>query len=384
MFGAMFVGLSGMNTYSKGLRQISNNITNLNSQGFKATKLLFSDVFSAGAGGAGRGQGVTLAEGRLDFSQGELRQSDQDLDLAIEGDGFLVLLKDGDQYFTRTGSFEINEAGDLVLAGTDYRLTVLDANGAASAISVNAYRTNPAQATTRVKFSDNLSSSATELSLSNIRVFNEQGASDAWNVRFERTETSPAGEWTVIVRNSQGAEIGRQTLRFTGSIVDPTTSSLVFSESATGRSATFDFSAQVTSFSSGQVSTLRVAEADGRAAGEIRTVRVNDAGVLEVSYTNEQTTAIGAVALARFQNPQNLEQRSGGLFVSEGARPEFLSSANEAVGRVIGRRLEAGNVDLAKEFGELILVQRGFQASSQVVSVSNDMIQQLFGIRGQG
>lgn len=382
MFGAMFVGLSGMNTYSKGLRQISNNITNLNSQGFKATKLLFSDVFSAGSGGAGRGQGVALAEGRLDFAQGELRQSDQDLDLAIEGDGFLVLLKDGDQYFTRTGSFEINEDGDLVLAGTNYRLTVLDSNGAASPISISAYRTNPAQATTRVQFADNLSSSATEFSLSNIRVFDAQGASDAWSVRFERTDTSPPGEWTVIVRNSGGTEIGRETLRFTGSIVDPTTASLVFTDA--GRSATFDFSQQVSSFSSGQISTLRVAETDGRAAGEIRTVRVNDNGVLEVSYTNEQTAEIGAVALARFQNPQNLEQRSGGLFISEGARPELLTSASEAVGRVIGRRLEAGNVDLAKEFGELILVQRGFQASSQVVSVSNDMIQQLFGIRGQG
>ena len=47
-------------------------------------------------------------------------------------------------------------------------------------------------------------------------------------------------------------------------------------------------------------------------------------------------------------------------------------------------QIEASNVDLSAQFGELILVQRGFQASSQVVSVSNDMIQQLFGIRGQG
>ena len=61
-----------------------------------------------------------------------------------------------------------------------------------------------------------------------------------------------------------------------------------------------------------------------------------------------------------------------------------MTTEDKRVGKVISRRLEASNVDLAKAFGELILIQRGFQASSQIISVSNDMIQQLFGIRGQG
>lgn len=383
MFGAMFVGLSGMNAFSKGLRQISNNITNLNSAGFKSTKLLFSDMFSSGAVGAGQGQGVELARGRLDFAQGELRQSDRDLDLAIEGDGLLVLLRDGEQFFTRTGSFEINEAGDLVLVGTDYRLTVLDSSGQASPISINAYRTNRPQATSRITFADNLSSSATEFSLSNIKVFNALGELDQWQVRFERTEASPPGEWTAIVKNGQGAEVGRQTLRFVGSIADPTTSTLTFAEG--DRSVVLDFSQQVSSFSSGSVSTLRVAQVDGHGAGEIQAVRVNEDGVLEVAYTNEQITTIGPLALALFRDLGTLDQRGAGIFAVTGnARAELLTSAHAAVGRVIGKRSEASNVDLSKEFGDLILVQRGFQASSQVVSVSNDMIQQLFGIRGQG
>jgi len=54
------------------------------------------------------------------------------------------------------------------------------------------------------------------------------------------------------------------------------------------------------------------------------------------------------------------------------------------MGTIVSKQIEGSNVDLAQEFGELILIQRGFQASSQVVSAANDMIQQLFGIRAQG
>lgn len=73
------------------------------------------------------------------------------------------------------------------------------------------------------------------------------------------------------------------------------------------------------------------------------------------------------------------------MFVSEGKAPNrLLSSETDGMGRLLSKQLEASNIDLSQQFGELILIQRGYQASSQVVSVTNDMIQQLFGIRGQG
>ena len=91
------------------------------------------------------------------------------------------------------------------------------------------------------------------------------------------------------------------------------------------------------------------------------------------------------LAVARIRDPQALIQRGSGLFAHDGSSGiDFVTSEHETVGTVVSRRLEASNVDLSREFGELILLQRGFQASSQVVSVSNEMIQQLFGMRGQG
>lgn len=382
MFGSIFTGLSGMNAFSNALRQISNNITNVNSNGFKESTLSFSGLFGQGGATAG----VTLDKPRLDFTAGELRQTNQTLDLAIDGAGMLVLLKDADQFFTRTGSFEVNKEGDIVLAGTDYKLTVLDpASGRPTAVSITPFRTNPPQATTSVSFADNLSSSATSFNLADIKLFNAAGQSDTWQASFARAETDPAGEFKVTVKNSTGVELGTQTLKFINGIVDPASSRLTFADTSAGRSAIFDFSQNVTSFSSGTASSLRVDKVDGFGPGDETSVAVNTDGNVEITYSNGQKKQLGAVTLALFQDPQSLEQRDGKVFVQRGdAGRSYLTSASERVGRVVSSELEASNVDLSKQFGDLILAQRGFQASSQVVSISNDMIQQLFGMRGQG
>lgn len=376
MLGSIFIGLSGMNAYSNGLRQISNNITNLNSLGFKASDLTFVNLI-----GGGGGQGVSLEPPRIDFAQGELRQTGRDLDLAIDGEGFLVLLRDADHVFTRTGSFEVKDNGDIVLAGTDYKLTAIDGSGAPVALSLGQRRTSPPQATTRIKFSDILSSSDHEFKISNIAVFNAAGVSETWEATFSRAETAPPGEWSVNVTKAGGAAVGTGTLKFIGSIVDPTTTELTFSSG--DRSAVFDFSGDVKSFSA--ISTMHVASADGYAAGELTSMKINDQGELELTYSNEQKVQLGAVAIATFRDPQLLEQQSNGLFTYEGQfGREYLTSKSERVGKVVSGKLEASNVDLSRAFGELILIQRGYQASSQIISVSNDMIAQLFGIRGQG
>ncbi len=385
MFGSIFIGLSGMNAFSGGLKQISNNITNINTTGFKSNTLSFANLYGDNGGSRnGIGQGVSLGSGTIDFAQGELRQSDRSLDLAVDGGGFMVLLKNGEQVFTRTGSFEVDPEGFIVLAGTDYRLAILDEHGKPKEVSVNAHRTDAPQKTTTVKFADNLSSTATSFSVSNIQVYDGLGAADTWQVRFERDTTMPAGEWRVIVLNGASVEVGRQSLKFNNGIIDPTTSTLTYTETSSGKSVALDFSTNVTSFSSGEVSTLRAAETDGHGVGAITAIAVNDAGQLEITYSNEQNKVLGPVAIASFRDPQMLDIRDGGLFVHRGVQVDYLTSAHDSVGRVVSNRLEASNVELSQEFGDLILVQRGFQASSQIVSASNDMIQQLFGIRGQG
>jgi flagellar hook protein FlgE len=393
MFGAIYVGLSGLTAYSRGLQQVSDNVTNLNSLGFKASNVSFSDLIGiSGQGGLANsngdvdsGNGVTIDEPRRDFQQGELRQTDRDLDLAVDGNGFLTLLKGDKVFYTRTGSFEVDKDGFIVLAGTDYRLATLDKSGAAVALSIDSSRTSTPTPTTTIKFADNLSSAANDgFGLSDIKVFDANGGQHVWQIRFDKKTDGGADEWNVKVTDDKGKTLGPQVLRFLQGNVDPATSKLVFDDTDNGLSVTMDFSSGVTSFSAGEVSTLRTTSVDGFAVGTVTSVTVNADGELELAYSNSQKKQLGPVAIADFRNPQALEQKSGGLFEETGTTErQLLASGDPRVGQVVSHRLEASNVDLAKQFGDLILIQRGFQASSQIISVSNDMIQQLFGIRGQ-
>ncbi|PXA89371.1 hypothetical protein DMC47_28685, partial [Nostoc sp. 3335mG] len=119
MFGAIYIGLSGLNAYSKGLQQVSNNVSNLNTVGFKGSTVSFHNLYATpdrggmsltGQGG-GDGYGVAVDDGTLNFKQGELRSTDRDLDLSVDGNGMLVLL-DGDRtLYARTGSFAVDPDG---------------------------------------------------------------------------------------------------------------------------------------------------------------------------------------------------------------------------------------------------------------------------------
>lgn len=393
MFGAIYVGLSGLTAYSRGLQQVSGNITNLNTLGYKAQDVSFTNLVPPAGGdgqryGADRspnGSGVGVSEGRRDFGQGELRQTERDLDLAVSGNGFLVLMKDGELFYTRTGSFEVDRDGHIVLAGTDYRLATLDESGRLTSVSIDAMRTDAPAKTTRIVMADNLSSASTSHSVNDVRVYAADGTQHVWDISFSKAANAAAGEWTVTVKENN-ATIATKTVKFDpAGTVDPTTRELLIENQAAGVSVTLDFTGQVSSFSAGSVSTLRAASVDGRKSGTLTTVGVNADGQLEIAYSNDEKRQLGSVALAEFSDPQALEQRGGGLLTEarDGGR-ELMGSGDGQAGRVLSRRLEASNVDLAQQFGELILIQRGFQASSQIISVSNDMIQQLFGIRGQG
>src|SRR4051794_25415595 len=131
MLGAIYTGLSGMKSFAKGLQTISNNVANLNTPGFKGTTVGFADFL---------GSGVRAREGQVDFRQGDLRETGGALDLGIQGDGLLVLLDGGKTYFTRTGSFFVDEDGFISEQGTKRHLAVLDADNQPVAVNIDAKR----------------------------------------------------------------------------------------------------------------------------------------------------------------------------------------------------------------------------------------------------
>ncbi|MDB5440001.1 MAG: hypothetical protein JWM33_2428 [Caulobacteraceae bacterium] len=395
MLGSIYIGLSGMDAYTQGLQTISNNIANLNSPGFKATTVNFSDMFAAGgdgltftSNGQPTGGGVHLAPPTTDFNQGTLRQTTSDLDLALQGSGFLVLQSGDKIAYARTGQFFVDNDGFITIQGTTYHLTVLDPSNQPAAPNLDAKRTSAPVATTKITFADNLSSTATTASVSSINVFDSSGGKHIWQVNFAAVGATAPGQWNVTVLDETGATVATSVLKFNGSAVDPATQTLTVNTTPTSGaplSVVLDFSSRVTSFSGGTASTLRAASVDGNGVGDLASVTIDDSGQVKLTYSNNKTELLGAVAIADFRDPQQLKAIGDGLFENpRAAQHRLVASTVDGVGKLVSREIEASNVDLSQAFGDLILIQRGFQASSQVVSVSNDMIQELFGIRGRG
>jgi flagellar hook protein FlgE len=198
-----------------------------------------------------------------------------------------------------------------------------------------------------------------------------------------------AGEWTVSVLDSTGAPIGgptnTHTLRFIqpgGAVVDPTTATFTVVDGT--YTVTLDFNNLESTASTGDVGQVRASSVDGSPPGTLTSTTIDEEGRVKLTYSNGKTEFLGSIALADVREPQQLENLGSGFYEIADGQVRFLASGAIGVGKVLPKHIEASNVDLAQQFGDLILIQRGFQASSQVVSVTNEMIQQLFGIRGNG
>jgi flagellar hook protein FlgE len=394
MLGALYTALSGMNAYSDGLQTISNNVANLNTDGFKEENVSFNELVNTGGGFLGNenqpgGYGVEIADPSTDFSQGQLQQTSNGLDLAIQGNGFLVVYNSGTEYYLRTGSFSVGADGYVTDQNGD-RLAVLDANNQPKALNISNLETNAPEATTKIAFTNNLSSSGTSATISNINVYDSEGAQHVWTVALSNPTANTAGtgtDWTVTVTDANGITVGTGTIEFTNGNSAPGSNTVAITQTVAGGSdldVTLDFSG-VTSFSSGTTSTIASQSVDGHALGSLTGVSVDTNGVVQIAYSNGQTQAAGSVALANFEDPQSLQLLKGGLYKNDTFKnAQYFSSGESGLGTLSSSEIEASNVNLSNEFGSLILIERGYQACSEVVSISNDLIQTLFGIHGQG
>lgn len=391
MLGAIYTGLSGMNAYSDGLMMISNNVANLNTPGYKSNLISFNDLFGQGSGFLGSnasqaGYGVSMGSSFIDFSQGQMQQSSNPLDLAIQGNGFLTLLNGGNTYYARTGSFFVDQDGYISDAQGNH-LAVLNTDGTTSAFNVNPFQVSAPAASTDITFSGNLSSDQTDtpVTVASIKVFDSLGTAHQWTVTFTKA-TDGSNTWAAAVTDETGATVGSGTVGFNADgTIDPANSKFtVTPQDGSGLSVTLDFSTGVTSYSGGTTSTLAASNVDGNAMGTLTAVGVSKEGKIELAYSNGKTVDEGFVALASFQDTQQLHRVGSGLYrAPDGVHAQLLASGADGIGTLQSGQIEASNVNLSDEFGQLILIERGFQACSQVVSVSNDMIQTLFGMRGQ-
>ncbi|MBV8975784.1 MAG: flagellar hook-basal body complex protein [Alphaproteobacteria bacterium] len=392
MLGAIYTGLSGMNAYSEGLMMISNDVANLNSMGYKGNFLSFDSLFEHGGAFLGSnsnaGYGVSMGSAFIDFSQGTLQQTTNPLDLAIQGKGFLTVLKDGKTFYERTGNFFVGQDG-FVSDAQGNHLAILNSDNIPVEVNIDAYKSYPPAATGNIAFTGNLSSGGTNASVANIKVFDSRGNEHDWTVTF--TMSDPATDtWTFTVADASGKPVdiqGTASLQFdsSGNITGTTKFTVTeVPDNADPLNVTLDFS-KVTSTGGGTDSTIATSSVDGNATGTLTGAGISSDGQVELAYTNGKTKDIGFVALANFQDPQLLQRLNGDIYANPtDEQVTYNKSGGDGLGTLQSGQIEASNVNLSNEFGELILIERGFQACSQIVSISNEMIQTLFSMQGHG
>jgi flagellar hook protein FlgE len=405
MLDSIFIGMSGLMGYSRGLRVIANNTANINTPGFKGAALQFGDLFYASGPASGAmagaavnqlGQGLTTYATSLDFSQGELRQSGNDLDLAVDGQGLFVLKdKDGDLRYSRDGEFKFDDEGFLVSRTTNAKVMAYDEHGALVEVSLKNLRTNPAKATSTVSMRGVLASHANASgtpdgthTLTDVTVMDAVGAEHSLLVQFKQVATTQLNtvRWEVTVKDGT-TEVGTGSIMFVGNQIDPASSKVTVSYQPSGQSAipiTLDFSQDVTSQVQGNDSTLAVTKTDGYAFGSLTQATFDADGVLNLKYSNGQTVKGVHLALSRFNSPDDVRSAGDNLFEPTDASTwESGTAQTGAFGAIRSGVVEISNVDLSSEFSDLVIMQRGYQASSQVVSTANEMIQELFSLKGR-
>ncbi|GGY28890.1 flagellar basal-body rod protein FlgF [Paludibacterium paludis] len=396
MIDTIYTALSGMQSFQKGLSNISGNIANLNTPGYKRTELQFTDLMyrydSPGRDGEFKGTGVGTGSTISNFHQGELGSSPNPLDIAIDGEGFFICAQPGQTVYTRAGQFELDAEGNLVNRNDKSKVQGLASDGKIRNFSVRSLRSQAAKPTKTVTFTDNLSTGSQSHKV-DATVYDSEGQERRLKFSFVSNTASTPGSWKVEASDgASGSVVGSGEIRFgpDGTLQAGYNQFTLYLRTSKGGASPIllDFGtpgslSSVTSLSWGSTSTLSVAKQDGYVSGSMTKLAFDKDGVATISYSNGQETKGDRLALAWFSLPNTQLQRVGGgayKAVDEGVRQ--LGRANQGVfGKIAGGSLELSNVELSDEFSQMITTQRGYQAASQLISAANEMMQQALGMK---
>ena len=481
---SLFSGISGLSTLGNAMQIIGDNIANVNTVGFKGSRVTFQDVLSqtvaTTSGSAQVGRGSSLADISSTFSQGSFESTDSATDLAIGGEGFFVVRDPNNannDYYTRAGEFRFDKDGNFVNpAGFIVRGWALDAStgedyGSLTDITLSSFTSSPAE-TDMMTVITNLDSDSTSKTTNletawdatnstpiastayeyqtTVKVYDSLGSTHDVTVYYDRTGTDGQWEYIVTCNPDEDARTGavvagnptegagllaRGTINFvTGSGAissmsmerfDPNTASgagdgtadwttvsdadnwqtaetpdangyLAFQpEFINGSPMSVELNigcrndgaswvpASLASSQFSSASTTIFQSADGYGAGDLQSVSVDTDGVITGQYSNGQVLPLYRVALAKFQNNDGLFKVGGNLWRETrlSGDPITGTPGSNGTGNISANSLEQSNVDIANEFVKMITTQRGFQANSKIITVTDQMLADLINIK---
>ena len=401
MLRSLFSGISGLRSHQTMLDVTGNNIANVNTTGFKSSQTQFQDALSqvvqnasgaqAGTGGTNPAQvglGVRVAGVTTNFTQGASQLTGRSTDMMIQGDGFFVVRKGADTFYTRAGGFDFDATGQMVLPGEGALVQgwaavngVIDTNKPLTDLRVPAGTLMAAITTTSATYEGNLQSDAAAATTltRDVKAYDSTGVERTITLTFTKG-AAPAG-WAMSAADG-AANAGPFNLAFnaTTGALDPVGSVLTGTGTFVLGATTVDLSS-VTGFAG--VQTVAASTQNGHSAGTLQAFSLGADGTIMGSFSNGLKQTVGRIALGSFTNPAGLEKAGGSLFrttVNSG-NAQVGAAGSGGRGGLAGGALEMSNVDLSSEFTNLIIAQRGFQANSRVITTSDELLQELVNLK---
>ncbi|MBB6145006.1 flagellar hook protein FlgE [Silvibacterium bohemicum] len=404
---AFSIPLSGLSATSSELNVIANNLANLNTDGFKDETLNFGDIMNAATGNSGNGDPIQIGSGvevegtTSNFTNGSPTSTGVPSNMALQGNGFFVVQNsNGTESYTRAGDFTTNNAGQLVtpsgqlVMGFPATNGVVSTSGALAPINVGESNTVPGTASTSFSVEANLNSNAAAGTTFNapITVYDSLGNPLQLNVQFTNNS---AGNWsysvTVPSSNITGGtgtttQVGSGTLTFnsSGQLTSPAGSVTGINvtglaDGAANMSMSWNLNGTGTSPIITQLasdSTSSNPTTNGFPDGTLTSYTVESNGTVEGTFSNNQTLALGQVAVAQFANVQGLQQSSSTDYQATLASGQAaVGQANGTTSVITGGSVEGSNVNLSAEFANMIVAQQGYEANAKVLTTLDQVSQ---------
>lgn len=403
--------LSGLAAQSNALDVVGNNLANLNTAGYKADSIQFKDVMGEASNSVPGGLGVATASIAKQFNQGSIQSNGGALSAAIQGNGFFVL-KDssGNTLYTRAGAFTLDSQGYLVTSsgqrvqGWTAANNSLNATGPISDISVNGLSLPAPSATANMGLQVNLDSSAAvnDTFSTPITVSDSLGATHTLTATFTKTGAN-AWSYSVTIPGEDLAtgtpgtptvlQSGNLTFNSSGQLTSPAFGSPItvqttggLADGALDLSITWDpynpdQTGMITQFA--QASASLGTTQDGQEATRMTDLRLTDGGNLIAELSNGKQLTLAQLAVASVQNPDSMVSVGNNDYAvgQETMTPSIGLAGTGIRGNVIAQATEASNVDLAREFTNLIVYQRGYQANSKMITTLDQLTQVLLNIK---
>ncbi len=416
VIGAMFSGVSGLSAQSQALGVISDNISNVNTVGYKGTSSNFQTLVTAQSiANAYSPGGVRMTPYQHVDQQGLLQSSSSPTDIAIVGNGLFVVNEAaaaglGNSYlFTRAGSFNADADGNLVNpAGYYLQGWPLDSAGnlpanttvLTSLETVNiANLAGTATPTGNIELRLNLPSTAAngDTYSATVQVYDSLGYPHNLQVDFVYDAATP--QWDITIQDptlvSTGVVSGTvaaavRSITFNGDgtpdvITFPDidiawTATIANPSTIAANVGTSGLTDGITQFA-GEF-TISYIDQDGVRFGSFTNVSIDEDGVVSALFDNGERVDIYQLPLARFSNPNGLQPANGNAYLQTIRSGDvlLLQANTGGAGTIASQALEGSTVDLAEQFTNMIITQRAYSANAKIITTADEMLEELLRI----